>query len=108
MSVQFFWLPQVPWYQVQYSPRRSLTEVPCFDKNNLRDSPNDLSSPSTLFDHLTRKPVPSGEILTFRTNDPIRRPLPCMKLLEMHWMLTRVLALSGEVHDPNSPLALEY
>jgi hypothetical protein len=37
----------------------------------------------------------SGDIITLRTSDPENLPLPSIELLEMQWILTRLLALAG-------------
>ncbi|KAJ5509673.1 hypothetical protein N7527_011816 [Penicillium freii] len=41
------------------------------------------------------RPILSGDIIELRTSDPARLPLPSMAILEMQWVLHRVLALAG-------------
>jgi hypothetical protein len=48
-----------------------------------------------LFDRVTRRIVRSGDQFSIRTDDPVLRPLPDLRLLEMQWILHRVAALSG-------------
>jgi hypothetical protein len=40
-------------------------------------------------------PIVSGDLVELRTSDPARLPLPSMAILEMQWVLCRVLALAG-------------
>jgi hypothetical protein len=43
----------------------------------------------------------SGHIVTFITDDPVSKPLPSLALLEMQWVLTRVVAMSaGAEYEP--------
>jgi hypothetical protein len=42
----------------------------------------------------------SGETFTFTTKDPKNLPLPSMELLEMQWLLQRLVAMSGAAGWP--------
>lgn len=37
----------------------------------------------------------SGEIITVKTDDPVRRPLPSIRLLELQWFLQRIMGMAG-------------
>ncbi|RHZ60687.1 uncharacterized protein CDV56_103881 [Aspergillus thermomutatus] len=41
------------------------------------------------------KPLLSGDLIKLETHDPENYPLPDMRILEMQWILNRVLALRG-------------
>ncbi len=45
--------------------------------------------------------IKSGDIITMRTDDVDLRPLPSIKILEMKWLLQRIVGMSGagEVFD---------
>lgn len=44
-----------------------------------------------------RRPLEDGEVITVTTDDPVKRPLPSMELLELQWILTRIAAMQGQV-----------
>jgi hypothetical protein len=44
--------------------------------------------------------IRSGEIFTFTTNDPENLPLPSLGLLEMQWVLQRLVGMSGAAGWP--------
>lgn len=91
MDVQFFWLEKERFV-------RSMDLIPG------RLSPNDLSSgPKTfkLFDCETEDLIRSGHIVTISSDDPELHPLLSMALLEMQWILHRVLAMSGAAEAPD-------
>jgi hypothetical protein len=48
----------------------------------------------------TMKLIVSEDVVTMTTDDPVTRPLPSWDLLEMQWVLGRLLAISGAV-EPN-------
>jgi hypothetical protein len=50
---------------------------------------------SKLWNHYTDKKISSGDEICLETDDPVTRPLPNFKLLEMQWFLHRVAAMSG-------------
>jgi hypothetical protein len=47
----------------------------------------------------------SGDIFTLTTNDPEKRPLPSMELLEMQWILQRLMGMCGSAEWPSLDLA---
>jgi hypothetical protein len=59
------------------------------------------------------RPILSGDVVGLRTSDPARLPLPSMAILEMQWVLYRVLALAGaadsslDTWDSDSDLDIE-
>ncbi|PYH28336.1 HNH endonuclease signature motif containing protein [Aspergillus neoniger CBS 115656] len=57
---------------------------------------SDSSSNNTrLINCETLELIRSGDILTWTTDDPEKRPLPSIELLEMQWVLNRLVALAG-------------
>jgi hypothetical protein len=54
-----------------------------------------------LFNTESRKIICSGDEFSLETDDPVLRPLPDFRLLEMQWFLHRVTAMSGaaEIQD---------
>ncbi|GMG10541.1 unnamed protein product [Aspergillus oryzae] len=62
---------------------------------NLSSSTVNGQHSAKLFNIATDTKLCSGDIITFETNDPVGHPLPSMELLNMQWVLHRVLALSG-------------
>ena|SRR2546423_7297033 len=96
LTVQFFW--QVPGNYKIDSEVDLLTETPsseCLDLvgdgYHLTRVQNDGSTPR----------ICSGETLTFTTKDPKNLPLPSMELLEMQWVLQRLVGMSGSAGWPS-------
>ncbi|KAH3592609.1 hypothetical protein KXV95_002432 [Aspergillus fumigatus] len=54
-----------------------------------------------LHDVCNDSPLLSGKTITLNTHDPQNYPLPDTRIIEMQWVLNRVLALSGSV-KPNA------
>ncbi|PYH84649.1 hypothetical protein BO82DRAFT_408741 [Aspergillus uvarum CBS 121591] len=82
--------------------RYSFTKNASFDRS---DIPDVCQTPGIArWDVAKQKfgELTDGEILTFRTDDPKDYPLPSFALLEMQWLLHRVLALSGAVEYATS------
>ncbi|GAB1206335.1 hypothetical protein APSETT445_005020 [Aspergillus pseudonomiae] len=105
LTVQFFWLPTNLYFH----------EIPALEAPS--PFPRDLSSSTVngehsakLYNIATDRKLCSGDIITFETDNPVSHPLPSMELLEMQWVLHRVLALSGaadatdEDLDPDSDI----
>jgi len=96
LTVQFFW--QVPGNYDSESQIDLLTE-PTSSKglNILPDGcvlhrvNDDGSSPR----------IQSGETLTFTTKDPKTLPLPSLELLEMQWVLQRLVGMCGAAGWPS-------
>jgi hypothetical protein len=54
-----------------------------------------------LEDNRSISHVRSGETFTFTTKDPENLPLPSMELLEMQWVLQRLVGMSGAAGWPS-------
>jgi hypothetical protein len=96
LTVQFFW--QVPANYEIDSTVDLLTETASSvgldtvgDGYFLARPRNDLS--------ISR--ICSGETFTFTTKDPKNQPLPSMELLEMQWILQRLVGMSGAAGWPS-------
>jgi hypothetical protein len=92
LTLQFFWLP----------------------KNNITNDVDVLRRPDPmaslegvdgffLFDFRTNRRISSGHIITMETDDPIAKPLPSFKLLEMQWILQRFMSMSGAAEPVEIP-----
>ncbi|GKZ92483.1 hypothetical protein CBS147343_5179 [Aspergillus niger] len=88
LEVQFYWLPMN-----RYRQTMPVTAIPSPFPHNL--SSTNAGYTTVLCNIVTRSRISSGDIFTFKTDDPVGHPLPSMQLLDMQWILTRVLALSG-------------
>lgn len=46
----------------------------------------------------------SGDIFDLKTDDPVKKPLPSFKLLELQWFLVRVVGMAGAAfpYEPSS------
>lgn len=86
LKLKFFWLKQS-----KYSRVTSPSEAP--------DLPAGLSGiepkQAKLWNAPWEKKVCSGDIIILTTNDPARRPLPSIDILDMQWTLNRLVAMSG-------------
>ncbi|KAF2194206.1 hypothetical protein K469DRAFT_744878 [Zopfia rhizophila CBS 207.26] len=96
LDIQFFWLSSNPHVHV---PEVNILQVPSLSA--LDQGPN----LAKLFNHETNMPICSGYEISLETDDPVSRPLPDFRLLEMQWFLHRVTAMSGaaepqdDLHD---------
>jgi hypothetical protein len=97
LDIQFFWLSSnTP------IPGVNILQVPLLSA--LDQGPN----LAKLFNHETNTKIYSRYEISLETNDPVLRPLPDFRLLEMQWFLHRVTALSGaaeaqdDLHDDDS------
>ncbi|RAH55195.1 hypothetical protein BO85DRAFT_461366 [Aspergillus piperis CBS 112811] len=102
LEVQFYWLPVY-----NYRSRIPATEVPSRMSRKLSGTTVD-GKETMLFNIATDKKLCSGDILTFKTNDPNSHPLPSMELLDMQWVLDRVLALSGATYATDEELYPDF
>jgi hypothetical protein len=85
LDIQFFWLssnPHVLGVNILQAP--SLT----VDSDQ---GPNF----TMLFNLNSEKKIQSGDEISLETDDPVSRPLPEFRLLEMQWFLHRMTAISG-------------
>ena len=84
LRTRFWWFPVT-----------SPSQVPITQPPNV---PSDLDSghrTTILINSLTREIIKSGDIIEIHTEDTARYPLPSMALLEMQWVLNRLVAISG-------------
>jgi hypothetical protein len=101
LTVQFFW--QVPSNYEIDGKIDLLTETPSSEGLDavgedavghgyyLTRPENDRSTPR----------IRSGDTFTFTTKDPKNLPLPSMELLEMQWVLQRLVGMSGAAGWPS-------
>ncbi|RFU28973.1 hypothetical protein B7463_g7352, partial [Scytalidium lignicola] len=84
MKVKLFWLRK-------YEGSKSVSIV------NVPELPSHLNGINNvkLFNNESEKPLHSGEVIFFKTEDPVKKPLPSMDILDMQWVLHRFTALSG-------------
>ncbi|KAG4439054.1 hypothetical protein IFR05_005445 [Cadophora sp. M221] len=89
LKVQFFWQKKQP----DIPAAMSLLTIPL--------STEGLDENEGAFDYgeaiLARRSglIKSGDIFDLKTDDPIKKPLPSFKLLELQWFLTRVIGMAG-------------
>lgn len=89
ISVVFYWQPHNPHGRFDaISP----TQRPVSSAGAQGVDNNDLNR--TAPDG-RRVPIQSGDVFTFRTEDPISHPLPSFALLDMAWHLGRVVSMSA-------------
>jgi hypothetical protein len=84
LDVQFFWLSLNP-----HVPRIDILQAPSLS------APDHGPNLTRLFNHETISQICSGDEISLETDDPVLRPLPDFRLLEMQWFLHRVTAMSG-------------
>jgi hypothetical protein len=96
LTVQFFW--QVPGNHDIKSQIDLLTEPTSSEGLDLL--PNGCSL-HPLDDNGSRSYIQSGETLTFTTKDPKNLPLPSLELLEMQWVLQRLVGMCGAAGWPS-------
>ena len=89
MSVQFFWQPKYghdPSHKIKI-----LTDT--LSSKGMDGVGRDVflcrrEGDSPVF-------IRSGDSFTLKTDDPVERPLPSLDLIEMHWILQRLVGMSG-------------
>jgi HNH endonuclease len=96
LTVQFFW--QVPGNYDPDSQVDLLTEPTSSKDLNLL--------PNGCFLHRVNDdgsslPIQSGDTFTFTTKDPKNLPLPSLELLEMQWVLQRLVGMCGAAGWPS-------
>ncbi|KAJ9260016.1 hypothetical protein DTO207G8_713 [Paecilomyces variotii] len=85
MDLQFFWMPTY-----QYAKIARLTTPPSIPSDLRHGNLN-----AKLWNGDQDKRILSGDIITITTEDPENHPLPSFELLQMQWVLNRVVAISG-------------
>jgi hypothetical protein len=82
LSVEFHWLKISP----SSANSKDLTRKPWFPDDDL-----DVD----IHRRPSKRALCSGDIMTFRTEDPISMPLPDYQILLLQWHLNRAVALTG-------------
>jgi len=100
LTVQFFW--QVPGGYKIKSRIDLLTEPASSEGKNVVGDGYWLTRLEN--DGLTPRNICSGETFTFTTNDPKNLPLPSLELLEMQWVLQRLVGMCGAAEWPSLDL----
>ncbi|PYI33668.1 hypothetical protein BP00DRAFT_413651 [Aspergillus indologenus CBS 114.80] len=103
LTLKLFWLPTIA-YRTEQSLKRSPSPV-CRD---LTSHSKDGVPYATSYKLATDEKIQSGEILTLRTTDPVNLPLPAIKLLQLQWLLHRVLAMSGVANASEEDLDPDF
>jgi HNH endonuclease len=97
LNAQFFWQPR---YDHRIGDGIDLLKEP-LSSEGLKGVGDEYF---LVYDyHGEPKYIVSGEIFTFKTEDPEEQPLPSWELLDLQWKLQRVVAMSGAAE----PLELE-
>src|SRR5947207_3372363 len=91
LDIQLFWLPLH-----KHSSGVDILRTPSLPEG-LDQGPNRVK----LFNCETDKKICSGDEISLETDDPVTRPLPDLRLLEMQWILHRVAAMSGATEPRN-------
>ncbi|KIX02871.1 uncharacterized protein Z518_08814 [Rhinocladiella mackenziei CBS 650.93] len=94
LTVQFFW--QVPG-DYNIDSRVDLPTEPTSSKGL------DIVGNNCLFcvqDHGSNRRFNSGDVFTFTTKDPEKLPLPSVELLDMQWVLQRLVGMSSAAGWP--------
>jgi hypothetical protein len=89
LKPQFFWQKKQDNIQ---GITISLSTLP-FSTKDLHNYKGDQGTTS-LYDW-NDQPIKSGDYFELQTHNPIQRPLPSFKLLEMQWFLKRVVGMAG-------------
>ncbi|PGH27750.1 hypothetical protein AJ80_00538 [Polytolypa hystricis UAMH7299] len=89
LTVGFYWLPHMSKLPKKVS-LLTTPEIP-----NSLDMHGDPVRSVKLWNIQSEQKICSGDELLFETADPKRLPLPSWELLDMQWVLQRLLALAG-------------
>ena len=99
LTVQFFW--QVPGNYDNKNRISLLTEPTSSEGLEIVANGHFLHR---LEDDGSTPRIRSGETFTFTTKDPKNLPLPSLELLEMQWVLQRLVGMCGAVGWPSFDL----
>jgi hypothetical protein len=90
LDVEFHWLPQY-----NYSSAVDLLQPPAPSEGSVGQAK------IKLYQFSTDRKIYSGQKISLTTTDPEKWPLPHLALLEMQWILHRLVAMSGaaEIYD---------
>jgi hypothetical protein len=99
LKVQFFWQKKQPDIQTTMS----LLTIP-LSTGVLNQNEGAFDYGQTRLFDKEGKPIKSGDIFDLKTDDPIKKPLPSFKLLELQWFLVRVIGMAGAAfpYEPSS------
>jgi len=97
LTVQFFW--QVP-SKYDIASRIDLLTEPISSKGLDRLGNASGCLPRCVEDLTLTPYISSGDVFTLTTKDPEKLPLPSMDLLEMQWVLQRLVGMSGAAGWP--------
>jgi hypothetical protein len=87
LKVQFFWQKKQGTQATI-----SLSALP-YSTKDLDEYKGDYGMSRLL--HSNRQFLKSGDYFELQTDDPVQRPLPSLKLLEMQWALQRIAGMAG-------------
>ena len=100
LTVQFFWQVQGN-YEIE--DQIDLLTEPT-SSEDLEAAVNKSGERHWLYrdenDGLPPRMICSGDVFTFTTEDPTNLPLPSLELLEMQWVLQRLVGMSGAAGWP--------
>jgi hypothetical protein len=85
MEVQFFWMPKT-----QFKREQNLLQMPDLKPNMTPDE-----AKGYLYNFVLGKVVCSGDIITLKTKDPEKHPLPNVYSLQLQWFLHRLASIRG-------------
>ncbi|KKZ60914.1 hypothetical protein EMCG_00675 [[Emmonsia] crescens] len=86
LTLRFYWLPR----KSSLPAMNSIQDRPHI-ADNIAELPRDLK----VFNVITERKICSGDEIVLETPDPKNLPLPDIRLLDMQWVLQRLMALSG-------------
>lgn len=93
LTVQFYW--QSKGNDVTENMSLLTRPIPTYDlKENTTATSHGISRLFDMREEESRQIV-SGDTFILKTDDPINRPLPSYRLLELQWSLTRVAGMAG-------------
>ena len=88
LDIQFFWQPHV---KSKADERLDLLTEPSSSRG--LNSADECALPSFYMNQPVN--IRSGDTFTLTTDDPESRPLPSLELLDMQWVLQRLVAMCG-------------
>ncbi|KAH8655136.1 hypothetical protein BGZ60DRAFT_495817 [Tricladium varicosporioides] len=89
LKVQFFWQKK----QNNTRAAMSLLTTP-FSTEDLDCNEGAFDYGDTILHYHDTK-IKSGQVFELKTDDPIKKPLPSFRLLELQWFLMRVIGMAG-------------
>ena len=100
MEVAFHWLPAPGNIKSKASDPIATPYHPFpHDINSFNESPGENIC---LIHGETRSMIRSGQIFTLTTVDAAEKPLPSMELLDLQWILHRIVAMRGAAEEYES------